>query len=130
MHPHEAQIVRTFFVREKRERYLAMLGGSQRPKALGRLNHFHDLDERWSRIIESPTDVLSLLRELGALGTCYVLSDIPEIDGRDMPLAEAIGIAEVGNWGTIIGCIPGKLAYYRGEASQHGTRRLLLERRR
>jgi hypothetical protein len=54
------------------------------------------------------------------------MSDEPEIDGSEMPLGDAVNAAEHGYWGTIIGCIPGKLAYYRGE---RGGRRLLLEKR-
>jgi hypothetical protein len=127
MHPHEEQLVRSFFVSAKRQRYLALLGNNRRRRdALDKLNHLHDLDPRYTTEIDSREDVLENLRRKGAPDTCYVLSDIAEIDGQEMPLAEALEAAERGGWGTIIGCIPGRLAYYYGEM---GEQRLILERR-
>jgi hypothetical protein len=42
-----------------------------------------------------------------------------------MALREAIDETESHMWGALIGCVPGRLAYYYGEA---GEQRLLLER--
>jgi hypothetical protein len=42
-----------------------------------------------------------------------------------MPQVEALNAAEVGGWGTLISCAPGRLAYFHDEC---GVRRLLLER--
>jgi hypothetical protein len=53
------------------------------------------------------------------------MSDIADIDGRELPLAEAVDRAELGGFGTIVSCIPGRLAYYYDES---GARRLLLSR--
>jgi hypothetical protein len=47
------------------------------------------------------------------------------IDGRELPLAEAVAAAQAGEWGTLISCVPGRLAFYYGEC---GVRRMLLER--
>lgn len=125
MHPHEEAIVRTFFVREKRDRYISHLQGPKRSKALDALNHLWDLDERWSTAVKSGTDVAALLKSKGAPDTCYVLSDIAEIDGQEMSLQTALREAVQGGSGTIIGCIPGRLAFYRGE---DGEQELLLEK--
>jgi hypothetical protein len=54
-----------------------------------------------------------------------VLSGTPELDGREMPLVEAVWEAEAAGWGTLVGCVPGRLAYYYDET---GLRRMLLER--
>lgn len=125
MHPHEESIVRAFFIREKRDRYLSQLGGNKRAKSLNALNHLHDLDERWVTPVASGADVVELLKSRGAPDVCYVLSDIKEIDGQELPLSVALEKATDGSWGTIIGCIPGTLAFYRGE---YGEQLLLLEK--
>lgn len=125
MHPHEEAIIRTFFEPSKRERYLTLLSGRRRRKTLDKLNHFAHLDRRFITELDSKTDIASLLRQHEAPATCYVISDIPEIDGREMDLDDALAEAEDGEWSTIIGCLPGKLAYYRGE---YGSVRALLKK--
>lgn len=125
MHPHEEQIVRAFFLASKRDRYATLLGNKRRrPEILDRLNHLNHLDPRYATAITSER-VLGALKAKGAPETCYVISDDCEIDGKEMPLADAIHAAESGGLGTILGCIPGRLAYYYGES---GEVRLLLER--
>ena len=76
--------------------------------------------ERHSRRSESGGEPLAARESLHDDGQAF-----PEIDGRDLLLEEAIQATEEGEWGTILGCIPGRLAYYRGE---YGNERLLLER--
>lgn len=56
---------------------------------------------------------------------CYVVSDASDIDGQEMPLAEAIEAIELRGWGALISCIPGELGYYYDEC---GARRALLMR--
>jgi hypothetical protein len=75
--------------------------------------------------LASNAEVVSLLRSRGAPATCYVLSCTEVIDGKVLPLDEAISATESGGWGTIICCVPGRLAYYYDEC---GARRMLLER--
>ncbi len=54
------------------------------------------------------------------------MTDVAALDAREFPLAEAIDRAERAGSGFLLGCIPGRLAYYQDEA---GTgRRLLLAR--
>jgi hypothetical protein len=53
-----------------------------------------------------------------------VLSDNKQIDGREMKLSDAIEQAKLGGWGTLIGCIPDRLAYFYDEC---GERQLILE---
>jgi hypothetical protein len=127
MHRHEEAIVRTFIIPEKRKRYLNLLGKKKRrPKVLDALNHFRDLDLRYCIALPSSEDVVAALRARGAPEKCYLISAIPELDGREMILSEAIEIIEFEGWGTLVGCIPGRLAYYYGE---HGEQRTILEKR-
>ncbi len=97
----------------------------RRVRMLDRLNHCRDLDERYTTVLPPAANVLELLRSRGAPTTCYVLSDTKEIDGRELPLDEALSATELAGWGTIISCISGRLAFYYDE---RGARRMLLER--
>jgi hypothetical protein len=126
MHPHEEALIRAFIAPERRSRWLeALASAKRRAKQLDRLNHCRDLDDRYATALPSSADVVALLRARGAPETCYVLSDTRALDGREMPLAEAVPEAEAGGWGTLLGCVPGRLAYYYDEC---GFRRILLER--
>jgi hypothetical protein len=126
MQSREEALVDAFIVPEKRERYKTFRANpKRRAKLLDGLNHCRDLDPRYATEIPSGTDVVSLLRKRGAPERCHVISDVTELDGREMALQEAIDETESHMWGTLIGCVPGRLAYYYGEA---GEQRLLLER--
>ena len=127
MHKHEEAIVRAFIIPEKRDRYLTLLGKKKRrPKVLDALNHFRDLDQRYCISLHSSTDVVAALRDRGAPEKCYLISAIRELDGREMSLSEAIETIEIEGWGTLVSCVPGRLAYYYGE---HGEERTILERK-
>jgi hypothetical protein len=58
----------------------------------------------------------ALLKEKGAPDTCYVISTNPQIDQKQLPLAEVLqGIVGNADEGSVLSCIPGKLAFYEGE---------------
>jgi hypothetical protein len=110
----------------RRTRWLESLASEKRRRRmLDRLNHCRDLDDRFATLLASNTDVVGLLRSRGAPRMCYILSDTGDIDGLRMPLDEAVLAAAQGGWGTILSCIPGRLAFYYDEC---GERRMLLER--
>ena len=56
-----------------------------------------------------------MLRQKGAPDSCYVMSDNPDIDGREMPLTDALSKTVGMDAGTLVSCIPGKLAYFEME---------------
>jgi hypothetical protein len=127
MHPHEESTIRAFIVAASQARWLGALASRKRRRGfLDRLNHCRDLDERFATPVASDVDVIAALRTLGSPTICYVMSDFATIDGLEMSLDEAVNQAESGGWGTIISCIPGRLAYYSDEAGSR--RRMLLER--
>jgi hypothetical protein len=110
----ELRLVETFVVRAKRERYSGFLRSPKlRPKFLRELYHFRDFDP--ATMIEFGSVGRLLLGELqrrGATGDCYLISIDADLDGRTMALPEALmKIPE----GTLVCCVPGKLAYYAGE---------------
>jgi hypothetical protein len=122
--PAEEATIRAFIVPAKRDRYLSLVSNEKRrAEFLDCLNHCRDIDNRYATQLPSLADVISLLRAHGAPDVCRVISDCRDIDGREMPLRDAVEHAESVGWGTILCCIPGRLAYYLDEA---GTRRRLL----
>ncbi|HEY0763986.1 MAG TPA: hypothetical protein VGD61_16545 [Pyrinomonadaceae bacterium] len=117
---HEYEFARNFIVPEKRARYLSLLESKNgRKKILEGFNHCHDLDPRFAKRIpsnqDSATSIEALLRQKGAPETCYVMSDNPDIDGREMSLTDALLKTVAKDAGTLISCIPGKLAYFEME---------------
>ena len=106
----------TFVVPRKRNRMRAFVSSRRnRRKFVAELYHFNSfLDSRY--VHEAPTDaeLLEVLRRKGAPETCHLISVDRELDGRDMALEEALEAVEAAE-GTIVDCIPGRLAYYRGE---------------
>lgn len=126
MHPTEEVTIHAFIASHRRDRWLLKLESNRhRGEILDRLNHCADLDPRNARWLASNTDVVGLLKSHGAPEVCYVLSACESIDGREMPLEEAVAKTESGGWGTLVSCIPGRLAYYYDEG---GARRALLTR--
>lgn len=128
MDPHEEAFIRAFIDPPRRPRWLESLASpGRRPAFLDRLNHCRDLDERYIHPAPPASETASHLRSLGAPSTCRVISCTSSIDGSDLPLAEALDRAEQGGWGTILCCVPGRLAYYYDEL---GERRFILKRGR
>jgi len=126
MHPHEEATIRAFITPARRTRWLKSLASpKRRGRFLDRLNHCRDIDEYYATPLPSNADVVAVLKAHGAPATCYVLSNTATLDARELPLAEAVAEAESGGWGTLISCLPGRLAYYYDEC---GERRMLLKR--
>ncbi len=122
---HEEQTIKAFMLKEKRDRYLSFLSDKKRRKeVLDRLNHCKDFDERFIQWLPSNADIVNILLQAGSPSEVYVISD-SEIDGKVMALSEAIHETSMTGSGTIVSCIPGKLAYYYDEV---GERRGILKR--
>ena len=124
----EAAFVRAFVVPGKQERLLDLLSRpKRRGSVLQTLYHFGDLDPRFARPVppleQTPEGVERRLRELGAPEACYLLSDVPGLDARTMPLGAALEEVVGAGGGTLLSCIPGSLGYFEGE--EPGDRWLL-----
>lgn len=119
LHPHEEALIRTFFVREQRARYLTRMANLKtRPKMVREFAHFYDLDPRFAHRIPSHLQTVDgierLLKERGAPAVCHVMGETG-LDGRDVPLREALQAVVDRPWGTFISCMPGTLVYFAGE---------------
>jgi hypothetical protein len=91
----------------------------KRPKFLGELDHFYSLDPRYVIPTEPkklfPEQIAEILTKKGAPQSCWITSADPELDGKDMPLVEALRKVVGCQMGTFLSCIPGRLAYFEGE---------------
>lgn len=118
---HLEALIDAFVVAERRERYRFLVRTPKRRGELrNRLAHWRDFDAR--RAVALPRDaqasataVAQFLEMRGAPSSCYVLSEWGEYDGRVMPLADATGAIVGRGMGTVLSCIPGRLAYYESE---------------
>lgn len=128
MFSHEQAFVEQFVRGDRKPRYLALLASEKkRRKFIAQLAHFRDFDDRRVSLIpanqQSARQILALLVRAGAAETCYVFSEVGNLDQREMTLREALDGTVASCMGTIISCLPGKLAYYEGE--RPGKRYLL-----
>jgi len=106
----------------------------QRPRFLGRISHdaLTYLDPRVVVTIKPPNSlpaqIYQLLHSRGAPETCYAMS-MSDIDGRILPLSEALEVAVGFGMPSIISCCPGQLAYLEAEQSFGPPDRHILFRR-
>ena len=94
----------------------------RRGTVIGSLDHFRYLDYRWAYDASAmgPREVYDYLRQSGAPKKCYVLSTSPSYDqlddsGTATELRKALDDLLYDAFGSLISCIPGRLAYYTGE---------------
>jgi hypothetical protein len=126
---HEEGIVRAFIQKTKHGRCLAFLSTPRnRNKFTKELCHFGWLDERFAHPIPPRTahtvkEIAALLRDKGAPSTVWVVSEDSALDGREQELEVAIQYVWGRGIGSILSCIPGKLAYFEDE-----EKRRLLQR--
>lgn len=116
----ESEFISRFVSSAKRGRYLSLIQSRKgRKKFVDALDHFHDLDARYARLVptnvQTIKDVEAVLKQKGAPEYCHVISSNAEIDDRELLLGEALQkIIGMGS-GTVVSCIPGELAYFEGE---------------
>lgn len=112
----ETAFIAAFVIPDKRSRYANFLPNpKRRGEILNRFNHFFDfIPERATQIPRaSSSELAGVLRARGASRLGYVIGGGP--DGCELPLEEAIESSLASGWGTVISCIPGRLALYLQE---------------
>jgi hypothetical protein len=128
---HEEGAIRAFIQRDKQERFLGFLTNPKsRKKFTASLAHFRWFDQRfatpipwkvdpklklWEQHVQGTENIYRLLKSKGAGVTCWVISEDPEIDGRELDLKAALEHVNGRQIGTILSCVPGKLAYFQSE---------------
>ena len=123
---HECELIRSFILPERQNRYLELLAKPKRRKDITEtLAHFKHLDLRFaSKPPHSITDILSTLKSKGAPGHCYVISEDDDLDAKEIALKDALAEVHGRGIGTFLSCIPGQLAYFEDEEE-----RWILERK-
>ena len=126
---HERELVRAFFLPQRKERYLEMLLKPRKRASLTeQLGHFKHLDYRYAVPIRSnqqhPKEILTLLKAKHAPDLCWAISEDSELDGKEHPLSEALKSVVGYGMGTFLSCLPGRLAYFEDE-----DQRWILERK-
>jgi len=128
---HEQATIRAFILPDRQERFSGFLTKPKtRKKFTGSLAHFRWFDPRFAspvlwkvdptlklhqRHIQGITNILHLLKSRGAGKTCWVISEDSEADGQELDLESAIQRVVGSDMGTILSCVPGKLALFAGE---------------
>lgn len=133
MNQTEEVFVTTFIQKRRRERAIFELESeSRRGGFLNRLCHnfFDVFDERYLQpIVESGlggAELLKMLKKKGAGKTCHVISCNEAIDGKQIPIDEAIEAAMGFGLPSILICKPDSLAYFEAEQEQGAPPRYLL----
>jgi hypothetical protein len=127
---HEAAFTKAFIRSEKRARFLQTLADpKKRKEGLERMSHALPYMPDFALSVpgdqDFPDELEKLLRAKGAGPTCHVIADGLKADGRLLPLREALNLICLHEYGAILSCIPGRLAYYKPESPNPG---IILER--
>jgi hypothetical protein len=117
---HEREFVKAFVSRDRQERWLELLGNpKRRDKITSQLAHNAVFRSDRIAAIEprqhNAKQIGELLTTKNAPDLCYVISENPDLDGREMRLMDALKATCGYGMGAIISCIPGRLAYYEAE---------------
>lgn len=127
---HEEAFAKAFIASEKRARFIQFLANPKRRKEmLNRLNHHLPYLPGFAIEVpgnqDFPEELEKLLRAKGAGPSCHVIADGLKADGRELPLREALDLICLHEFGAILSCLRGRLAYYKPESPGHG---IILER--
>jgi hypothetical protein len=123
---HETAFINTFLLPLRRGRVLNHLGSKRkRSRFLNRLPHmgFEFFDEKYAiKFDNDPHDTGNIhkyLKDFGAPNICYIISEDPELDTKEMELKMALEKVVGMQTGSLISCIQGKLVYYEGEGKNN-----------
>lgn len=133
----EQIIVKSFFNKRIQDRVMFELGSPKNRKdAIGRLCHAYrtTLREKYMSEVPKPNsepkEIEALLKRNGAGDSCYVISWDEDIDGKTLPLLEALEKTVGMGMPSIVSCIPNELAYFEAEQEVLPSPRFLLKRKR
>lgn len=94
-------------------------GKKGREKLINMLPHSIELNHKFAFLIlpseQFPEKIFRKLSDHNAPDICYLISENPDLDAKEIQLREALQDCVGGGYGTFISCIPGKLGYYEFE---------------
>jgi hypothetical protein len=124
----EHSLMAAFVKRNKRDRYREILSNPRlRHKFTDQLAHFSDFDPKYRLPIPSNElfvdNIAFELQKRHSPSVISAISEDPALDQKDLPLVEALNQIVGRGIGTILSCIPGRLAFVETE-----DERFILER--
>jgi hypothetical protein len=125
---HERSLLAAFVKRTKRDRYREILSNPRlRHKFTNQLAHFSDFDPKYRVPIPSNKlfveNIAIELQKRHSPNLVFVISEDPALDEKELPLIEALREVVGCGMGTVLSCIPGRLAFVETE-----DERFILER--
>ncbi len=130
----EKEFVEAFVLKKKRERSIFELNSKKkRREFFSKLCHRYDniIDSRYMTKLKAPNsnskDIYQILMKEGAGKNCYMLSYFEDLDGKTMPLTEALDNCVGRGMPSVVICDPGKLAYFEAEQETGSPPRFLLK---
>lgn len=125
---HELALIAAFVTRSRRDRYREFLSRPKlRREFTSRLAHFADFDPKYRLPISSNklfvNNIASELQKRHSPRIVFVISEDPTLDQSEIPLRDALDCVVGRGVGTVLSCIPGRLAFVETE-----DERFILER--
>jgi hypothetical protein len=124
----EQSIIAAFVKRNKRDRYREILSSPRlRHKFTNQLAHFTDFDPQYR--VPIPSNKLFVdntaveLQKRHSPSIVFAISEDPTLDQKELPLLDALRQTVGRGMGTVLSCIPGRLAFVETE-----DERFILER--
>jgi hypothetical protein len=124
----EQALIAAFVKRSKRDRYREILSNPrQRQKFTKQLAHFSDFDPKYRLSIPSNklfvANIAHELQKRHSPNIVFAISEDPALDQKELPLVAALNEIVGRGIGTVLSCIPGRLAFVETE-----DERFILER--
>ena len=124
----EQSLIAAFVKRNKRDRYREILSNPRlRHKFISQLVHFTDFDPKYRLPIPSNrlfvSNTAHELQKRHSPKIVFAISEDPALDQKELPLVEALKQTVGRGMGTVLSCIPGRLAFVETE-----DERFILER--
>jgi hypothetical protein len=124
----EHSLIAAFVKRSKRDRYREILSSERlRHKFTNQLAHFTDFDPKYRVAIASNKlfveNIALELQKRHSPSIVFAISEDPTLDQKELPLLEALRQTVGRGMGTVLSCIPGRLAFVETE-----DERFILER--
>lgn len=128
MNYNEHSLIAAFVKRSKRDRYREILSNPRlRHKFTNQLAHFADFDPKYR--VPTPSgklfvdNIATELQKRHSPGIVFAISEDPALDQKELRLVDALSQIVGRGMGTVLSCIPGRLAFVETE-----DERFILER--
>ena len=118
---HEQGVIKAFVLQKKQERFLTFLSKNKtRKKLTQELADFRCFDPRFAtpipwKGVQGIENIRGLLNAKGAGKSCWAISEDSTLDGKEVDLESVLEKVIDNTRGTILSCLPGKLALFASE---------------